>query len=210
MSERERGCGYRKVGGAYLVGTGLAVPCDALPLELLDCPCCEFTIPFSRNIIKIHGGYLKGRLKGHWPHNCKDTFPCPICQGNKKMERFYVMYVSQEAYTPQSFIKEAREQGVSKRIPPQSIPKDLKFDEDWIMLAMKKYPLNTPEHPDPRFAHDKVIEAKAIFYAFMPQRKEMILWDDSPKAEIDHWTKQGFTIVKIPHTKENEKKHGGD
>lgn len=204
MSEQERGCGYRKIGGAYLVGTGLAVACDALPLELMDCPCCGFSVPFSRNIIKIHGGYLAGRMKGH---ECRDKFPCPICHG--KFERFYLMYVSQKVYSPDTFKSEAVRQGVSKRIPPQSIPKDLKLGEDWILLAMNKYPLNTPEHPDKRYMDDEVHEAKAVFYAFRPIRIEIMLWSDTPKAVIDQWRKKGFTPVFIPHTPENEAKHGG-
>lgn len=30
-SETKRGCGYRKVGGMYLVGDYIRVPCDRLP-----------------------------------------------------------------------------------------------------------------------------------------------------------------------------------
>jgi hypothetical protein len=213
VSEKERGCGWRKVGGAYLVGTGLAVPCDALPLELVDCPCCGFEVPFSRNIIKIHGGYLAGRMRGH---ECRDKFPCPICHGSDKIKRFYLMYVSQKAYTPDTFMSEAMSQGVSKRIPPQSIPKDLKLGEDWIFLAMKKYPLketNKPPliHPDAFSTEEpetKIREAKAVFYAFKPIRKEIMLWSDTPNTVIDHWKEQGFTPVFIDHTPENEAKHG--
>lgn len=29
--ESKRGCGYRKVGGTYLVGNYISVPCDRLP-----------------------------------------------------------------------------------------------------------------------------------------------------------------------------------
>jgi hypothetical protein len=215
MSELERGCGYRKIGGAYLVGTGLAVPCDALPLELVDCSCCGFKVPFSRNIIKIHGGYLAGRLRGH---QCRDEFPCPICSGH--IDRFYIMYVSQKLYTPESFMAEALAQGVSKRIPPQSIPKDLALGQDWIMLAMFKYPLKLRAGESSmdraeRGAKDgeewrDFREAKAVFYAFKPERKEILLWSDTPNAVIRRWEKQGFTPVLIEHTPENEAKHGGE
>ena len=29
-SEPKRGCGYRKIGGTYLVGGGIGIPCDRL------------------------------------------------------------------------------------------------------------------------------------------------------------------------------------
>lgn len=38
--EAKRGCGYRKIGGTYLVGGGIGVPCDRLPLALDVCLCC--------------------------------------------------------------------------------------------------------------------------------------------------------------------------
>lgn len=38
--EAARACGYRKVGGLYLVGHGAAVECDRLPLPLDECPAC--------------------------------------------------------------------------------------------------------------------------------------------------------------------------
>ena len=31
--EAKRGCGFRKVGGLYLVGGGFGIPCDRLPIR---------------------------------------------------------------------------------------------------------------------------------------------------------------------------------
>ena len=39
--EKKRGCGYRKIGGIYLVGGNIGRPCDRLPFELTVCPCCS-------------------------------------------------------------------------------------------------------------------------------------------------------------------------
>jgi hypothetical protein len=38
--ESARACGYRKVGGLYLVGGGSSVTCDRLPYPLEECPAC--------------------------------------------------------------------------------------------------------------------------------------------------------------------------
>ena len=46
--EAKRGCGYRKVGGLYLVSDGLGIPCDRLPITLEVCPCCGAGIKPAR------------------------------------------------------------------------------------------------------------------------------------------------------------------
>jgi hypothetical protein len=46
--EARRGCGYRKVGGLYLVGSGLGHGCDRLPIPLEICQCCGQGIKQTR------------------------------------------------------------------------------------------------------------------------------------------------------------------
>ena len=38
--ESKRGCGYRKVGGLYLVSTGTGEPCERLPMPIVPCRLC--------------------------------------------------------------------------------------------------------------------------------------------------------------------------
>jgi len=52
--ESKRGCGYRKVGGLYLVGDGIFVPCDRLPYLLETCPVCGHGIHFTRSMTEIN------------------------------------------------------------------------------------------------------------------------------------------------------------
>lgn len=59
--EPKRGCGYRKVGGLYLAGSGIARPCDRMPIPLGICPCCGNGFKFSRgwtwvDVLKLVGG----------------------------------------------------------------------------------------------------------------------------------------------------------
>lgn len=69
--EPERGCGYRRLGKIYVIGTGISVPCHRLPLPLEVCPVCGQGIKFSRSWIEINPKRLFG--------NCYDTTECPHC-----------------------------------------------------------------------------------------------------------------------------------
>lgn len=46
--EARRGCGFRKVGGLYMVSGALSSPCERLPLELHVCPVCNAGIKQTR------------------------------------------------------------------------------------------------------------------------------------------------------------------
>lgn len=199
MTETERGCGFRKIGGAYLTGEGLGVACDALPLPLEDCPTCGFSVPFSRAMQIIHRGYILGAIHNkHLEKGCSDPFPCPICM-DQFGDQFALMYVSHNYYTEDSFLAEARLQGVSKRIAPESIPRQFKIGSTWVFLAMKK---------------DRKDQGK-IFYAFKPCTVQVLLWKDlegsgfkwcgMTEAEM---TAKGYSPVWIERDANNIKKHG--
>lgn len=224
MSESERGCGYRKIGGLYLVSdAGPAWICDGLPLPLLPCDCCDYQPPFSRNLEWITLKYVKDlsaiKHDHKWPCVVKTDWcscpeGCPICHPElQQLEKFGLMYVGQKFYTPESFLKEAVQMGISKRIP--EIPKGLKLGETWIFLAHLKVPFY-PKHPDGVYAIDQMlgglapgepITKKAIFYGFKPQRIEMPIWKGTSTEKILKLEKKGITPVLIDETPENLKKH---
>ena len=183
MIEPERGCGYRKVGGAYLVGKGLARPCDALPIKLTPCGECGLEVKWSRamQIIRVKYIYSKYPLHGDPERDpCVCNWGCPICSRSLG-EKIGLMFVGSE-YTPQSFIKESQEIGVSKRIAPHCIPKAFELGKTWVLLA-KKY----KEKPN------------EVFYAFKPEKIEILLWDDNEgHRKANEWIKQGFIPVFVP------------
>lgn len=189
--EAKRGCGYRKVGGLYLCGTGLAVPCDRLPLPIEPCPVCGSEPRFTRSISRIDPLRLWGN---HDP--CVDT-NCPVCQPPPKG---FLVWVGKE-YTPKSFVQEALTLGISKRI--HAIPTDLQLGEDWVFCAyLKLIPKNNHTFTLP-FGDDherRHAFTPGIFYAFRPQRLELVVTETQAKDEqrMAELREKGITPIAVP------------
>lgn len=204
MPEAKRGCGFRQVGGSYLVGSGFSIPCDALPFEIRFCPQCGYRPPFSRAIVKLNKGYFnfEGNRKHREEGKCSCPPTCPICgciakDLSLKPEYYGLMWVGEMHYTPESFIEEAKEMGVSKRI--SKIPKWLKLGETWVVLAHKKVKFYDEGHLENGMAKAVPVEREAVFYAFRPQRIEKLIWKhQATKKKLEQMEKQGFTPVVIP------------
>lgn len=131
--EQKRGCGFRKQGGLYLCGDGLAVVCIKLPIPLHVCPVCGEGIRFSRGWKWVNPTQLTGGIctPEKIPEYCKVPRQCPF---NEYLAG--LMWIGGKFYTPESFTKETNEMGVSKRI--SSIPKGLELGKTWILVAHKK------------------------------------------------------------------------
>lgn len=205
--EAKRGCGYRKINGLYLCGGVLSVGCDRLPYELHNCPVCGSGIKFTRGFTWIEAHKMFGIHKG-----CLDPHkPCWMCQP-KEGEMFGLLWVGESFYTPKHFLKEAREMGISKRIP--FIPKELVLGKTVILLAHKKAStrLPTPEEMDaqkyevPNATNGRLFkvavvpkECSGIFCAFIPKAVEMPIWEseltDEKKEEL---LKRGIAPIPIP------------
>lgn len=224
MSESERGCGYRKIGGLYLVSdAGFHLACDGLPLRLEACECCGFIPQLSRNLQRLNPEYIAHTEAKNPKHividkfekyespryNCQCPPSCPICHSNNFLfESFGLMQVGKGYYTPESFIKEAISMGVSKRIP--EIPSWLKLGETWILLAHREVTegitLEELSYNGLKSHDGKKIGQ--IFYAFKPQRIEMPVWkDEISLEEIQILNKRGITVIELDPTPENKKRH---
>jgi hypothetical protein len=201
--EAERGCGFKHIGGLYLVGGGMALPCDRLPLEIDECPVCGEIIRFSRGIQKINPLVLWGP---HDKKECKCPLQCPLCNPEKKPQDVpsYLMFVGQD-YSSNSFISEAKKMGVSKKI--NNIPKDLIIGKSWVYLARQ----NMIEDEEVAYHPKKTKKRDAVFYAFIPQKVEYFMEkkkkeDYTPEEieEVKECKKRGITIVWVERTPENE------
>lgn len=192
MIESKRGCGFRTVGGIYLIGEGLGADCDRLPLALRPCPTCGESPRFHRSISQINARHLWG---DHY--ECRDPFPCPVCTPT---ERAWLMWVG-AFYTPKSFVAEAQRLGVSKRIA--ALPSDLHLDEDWVYLA---YLHLIPPNGQPRFVlldsekNPRRGYEPGIFFAFRPVQVEKIVTETQARDHeaMEKLRQAGITPIAVP------------
>lgn len=135
--EKRRGCGYRKVGGTYLVSGGGGMPCDRLPILLDVCPTCSQGIKQTRGWTWIDVAKLVGGNHVGLAVECFDGPNCPLCFGVEKMGRAGLMWIGEAFYkTPQDFAQEGYEMGFSRRI--KAVPRGFHVGSTWVLLAHPK------------------------------------------------------------------------
>lgn len=188
MIEAKRGCGYRKVGGVYIVSSVGANVCDKLPIPLVVCPVCGQGIKVRRNVTGFEPfKFFGGDHKVAGINICLDRFPelCNIC--TPPQGKHYLLPVGKHFYpTPMDFIKESLEQGISKRLP--LIPKDFKLGETVIYLVHDL----AVKNPDGTFS-------VGIFSAFKPERIEKLIWQkDATEDILKKIEAKGWTPVVVP------------
>ena len=222
--ETKRGCGYRKVGGLYLVGNYIAVECDRLPYALHSCPVCGAGIHFTRSMTEINPLNLFGTHDEQVPVfqdnpevagyvtkvNCYDTYrPCFMCDPTG--EPAFIMMVGEKHYpTPEHFMEEARTQGISKRIPFK--PRKLELGKTILYLAhnkacIVKEPVAVQQALEilgdktepPKLLDDGQKHHLGIFSAFIPQKIEKLCWQSEYTDEnIAKHKKQGIDLIPVP------------
>ncbi len=189
--ESRRGCGYRKVGGLYLVADGNGVSCCRLPIELNVCPCCGGGIKQSRGWTWINPVLMFGEV-------CKPK--CNSCPaGNPALlgDQAGLLWVGEQFYkTADEFNAEAGEIGISKRIA--AIPRNFKLGETWVLLAHPKAVKVEVKSENDLIPH---IEYRpGVFRIFRPERLEKIITETmaKDKDEMQRLEKAGITPVIVP------------
>jgi hypothetical protein len=203
--ERRRGCGFRRVGGKYMVAGKPNAPCCRLPLELHVCPTCSQGIKQARGWTWIKPQQLFSKDAGIFAGMCN---LCPLSPQNLP-ERAGLLWVGEAFYPePEDFMREAREQGISKRI--SAVPREFELGKTWVFLA----------HPraielragNPRLTEEEVAELLAqpaaggsvhrpgIITLFKPERIEQIVTDvQAQDAEfMEKLEKAQLTPVVVP------------
>ena len=206
--EAARSCGFRKVGGLYLCGEGASTKCDRLPYEIENCPTCGSGLKFTRAWTWLN--WLQ--YAGNHECECKEasthmlTFvtpplpssgPCSVCWPYDKLQPYGLLWVGEKYYSPDAFVRESIQQGVSRRLPFKGsvprIPKLLKLGQTWVLFAhihVIKKGLDE---------HNQEIWAPAIFHAFKPTRLELLLWGSEATPErLEELEKAGVTPIVIP------------
>ena len=224
--ESARGCGYRKAGGYYLVAPALSEPCPRLPLELDRCPHCGQGIGPARGFtwitpavlfpFRLHGGRDHDN---HCPLGGMPPFYVNVIEGGQYVrkevqhrtgERAGLIWVGGLYYqTPESFLDEATQMGVSRRI--QKPPRGFKIGEHWIYLGHAKaievdrtageatpcpkcgaigwvFPCSECKYDGKR---------PGVITLFRPTAIEYIVKGDETDEEIEALEKRGISPVKV-------------
>lgn len=219
--ESRRQCGYRKVGGIYLCGSGAGHECDRLPYPLTICPCCSAGIKQSRGWTWINVPLLTGGVH----RDCLDGFPCPFCMATDSLGACGLLWIGQQFYkTPGEFTREADGLGISRRIA--AVPRAFKIGHTWVLLA---HPQGAPcprcqgsgledvtdenmatvanaaaalliTGKAPCSACEGTGKCAGIFRVFRPDRIEKIITESqSRNADVQaDLARRGFTAVVVP------------
>lgn len=217
--EAKRGCGFRKVGGLYMVGTGLGIPCDRLPIELNVCPCCGQGIKQGRgwqwvNTAQLVGGdhtvpcnhVFNETATGPAMVPCQCIKVCILCHNTQAIGKAGLLWIGQQFYpTVDDFEREANTQGISRRI--QAVPRGFEIGKSWVLFAHAKAIVKKQEgvlgKPD-TFTTEY---APGIFRVWRPEKLERIYKESDRNSEdVAADIKRGITPVFVP---DNDPDHQG-
>jgi len=220
--EQKRGCGYRKVGGLYMVTGGLSATCDRLPVEAKVCPCCgegikqglgwKWVEPFR--MFEGKHSPADDAMKADESNSLDNLRICdcqPGCWVCNPVEgaKAGLMWVGTKFYpTPEDFLKEGVEMGISKRI--KCIPNGFEMGKTRVLLAhpkaiKKNVSINSVEDPELKADMEakgekfRVIYSPGIFAVFMPEKIEQLVQEKkATKAAMKKLEKRGITPVVVP------------
>lgn len=208
LVEGERGCGFRKEGGLYLMGGAGGSACCKLPFPLTVCPCCGGGIKFGRGFGWINTDLFQDGQPCSMPGTelIRDAFPGMItnkafddlaqtCIVNKPGQRIGLMWVGHKYYTPETFTKEARQMGISKRI--SQLPRGIKPGETWIALAHKK--AFTRQMTAENGTEFTTIHEPGIFMVFKLTSIQYVVHEGDGDDYLETLEKKGIELVTVQH-----------
>lgn len=194
--EGKRGCGYRKVGGLYLVSDPGGRECGRIPFPLEICPCCGEGFKPSRGYRWVNGEKLLA-LAESCKLSARKCAGCPASDQHLRdvMGRSLLIWVSPDHYTVEEFIKEADRMGVSRRISGDALPRGLILGQTWVFLAHKE--------AITKYIGDESEQIPGVFRLFQPTRVEKIVTGEESDDEIEALVERGVSPVRIFY-EENE------
>ena len=176
----QRGCGWRKAGGLYLVGDPLTTGCGRLPLPLSVCPTCHHGIHPARGWTWIDGAAIARTTECPHTHTITHHF-CLLNPDNAEGKKFGLLWIGEKFYkTPLDFLSEARDLGISRRI--KALPKGYEPGKTVVLLA-----------------HRKTEVGPGIFAAFIPRAVEYVVKGNETPEQIEALEKRGITPVEVVH-----------
>jgi hypothetical protein len=236
-SEAKRGCGYRKVGGLYLVGPKPSRGCEKLPVELHVCPTCQNGIKQTRGWIWVEAKPIfeaqecraQGARSSAMVANGMSTHmsykSCDDCLLGGEIGRLGnkcgLLWVGGKFYPePQDWIQETNTLGVSRRIA--ALPRGFKLGEHWVLIAhpraIKRGP-RTPEeeaeiletnrtHAQDDLPLQAFLVRKGIISVFQPTAIEKIVTESQAKDAAEMDTLRKKGITPVV-VPDDDKDHQG-
>lgn len=195
MGERKRGCGFRKIGGLYLVTDGPGYPCPVLPYALDVCPVCSAGVKFCRGWTWLSRSFFV--LPTDVCQKCRLDGFCGLT--DKATDKLGLLWVGKSHYgSTGEFDAEAEEMGISRRI--KAIPKGFKLGSTWVALAHIEAVRKSVDKDLVLPGVERFENAPGVFRVFKPARIEFIvtkkmLRDPAVLAKIE---KTGVTPVVVP------------
>jgi hypothetical protein len=208
--EAKRGCGFRKVGGLYMVGGKLGAPCCKMPIPLHVCPTCSGGVKQTRGWTWIDPRPWLAKpcssFVGIGFGSTLPVFDCPAANPERLGERVGLLWIGGRFYsTPEDFAREANELGISRRLT--AIPRNFKLGETWVFLAHPKViRAEAPATLDPDEQAPEWLPG--VFRIFKPTAIEKIVTQSqaSDEAEMKALADRGITPVVVP---DNDPDHQG-
>jgi hypothetical protein len=195
--ESARGCGYRKVGGLYLVSDAIGAACGRMPIPLCVCPTCGAGIKPARGWTWIDGDALTAEAK---TKDCPNVKPGDFC--GCPMDRDYsfgragLIWIGESFYaTPGDFQREAARMGISRRIA--AVPRGFEIGKTFVFLAHRFAVPDVSIEGDPEFK-------PGVFSIFRPTRIEVICDGTETPEQIIDYEGRGLTPVKVIRIGEDE------
>lgn len=199
--EPRRGCGYRKKGGLYLIGsTEFNSSCCKLPAPLTVCNCCGQGIKFSRGFTWIKPELI---YKGQQCTGDDTGKRCPLPFTVSDMG---LMWVGESFYnTPRHFMNEAMKLGISKRIA--SIPVLVEPGKTWIALAHRKcIPFHRTDWIEQgKRGQDAIDYSPGVFMLFKLQKIQYVVNGDETELQLQRMENRGIELVDVKPAGEQQK-----
>jgi len=188
LIEARRGCGHRKKGAFYLIGTGQAVGCCKLVFPLKPCYCCGNSIKFSRGFQWI-STYL------FHEKDCTNPPNASICPLDYAGEKMGLMWVGVQHYpTTVGFMREAAAIGVSKRLGV--IPREVK-PGTWVALAHPRA-VSVPDINTMLTTSKVSVKfSPGVFYVFKVTTVQYVVRGDESETELDEIEARGIELVDV-------------
>lgn len=184
--EPRRGCGFRKVGGLYLVGEGGGRDCCRLPIPLSVCPTCSGGVKQTR-------GWTWIDPRPWLAAPCAIADPsCPGANPDVLGDRVGLLWIGEQFYpSVEDFNREAATLGLSRRV--SAIPRGFVAGVHWVFLAH-------PKAVEATGGKDDGGRGPGVFRIFRPRGIEVIVRqsefeDEEKMAKL---RARGLTPVAVP------------